>query len=567
MLATFNPYVVGNPYAGTPPAPPATTTINGKPISIADALAQQPVPDQAPATPISIGPAQREHSDALAQALLAGAGRGQNTPFEALGNLAQLWSGNRAEDKYLQAQKDKEDAAKAQTLQTYQDLAAKILPPDSPDASIVQALIASGNPDLAKQGITLALPQKRDPQNIMSLNPGDVAFDPNTGQPLYTAPPNPNEKRTPYTDAAKIAADHDAGLITDQQAADSLARLGAGERPATPEEKKALGLTPDAPLVIDTATGNYKMLTANSTVINNNLGGQTNDGIPPVMVDERGMPDPDQQAAYLKTLDPQTASLVKQIASYQMDLPRVTSMRGGQRERVAAALAQYDPTFDMTQYGARAAMRKSITSGTYSQVLNSANLVIQHLDALKNAAKDLNNSQFTPYNYLVNKGKETTGDPAITRFNTVADAAASELAKVFKGTGVSDVQSIQEWRHNLSANASPAQITAAIDTAIGDLLKSRIDTVQNQFQAAMGHPLNFTYLTPHSRQVLKDLGIDPMELDPSISGEDVPPDASGAVPATTAAPAAAGAAQDVPEGVDPDVWKFMTPEEKALWQR
>jgi hypothetical protein len=98
-------------------------------------------------------------------------------------------------------------------------------------------------------------------------------------------------------------------------------------------------------------------------------------------------------------------------------------------------------------------------------------------------------------------------------FNTVADAAASELAKVFKGTGASSEEEIKNWRANLDPNASPAQLKAAIHTAITDLLGSRLDTIRSQYQATMGKPADFTILTPHSRAVLKSLGVDPSQLE------------------------------------------------------
>lgn len=264
------------------------------------------------------------------------------------------------------------------------------------------------------------------------------------------------------------------------------------------------------------------------------------DNLPMVETDTQGAPDAKQQQDFLAQLDPGTARLVQDIADYKMDISKVTSLRGNERRQVAQLVGQYDPSFDMTQYGARAAMRKSITSGSYSQALNSSNLVIQHLDALSKAVDDLHNTGIQPWNAASNALKNASGDPAITKFNTIADAAASELAKVFKGTGATDLASVEEWRRNLSANASPDQIHAAIDTAVGDLLKSRIDTINTQYQSAMGKPAKFTFLTPHSRQVLQDLGLDPTALDPTAT-----PPASGGGDASATGGANAPADADI----------------------
>lgn len=265
--------------------------------------------------------------------------------------------------------------------------------------------------------------------------------------------------------------------------------------------------------------------------------------LPMVSLDEKGLPAKDQQQAFLDALDPQTQAIVKGVANYEMDITKVTTLKGDQRQRLAQLVKQYDPTFDMTQYAARAAMRKSITSGNYATALNSANTLIGHMDTLKAAAAELHNQGglLTPWNQVANAYKNATGDPAITKFNEAKQAVASELAKVFKGTGVPAEKEIEEWKSSFDAAQSPEQIKAAIDQGI-ELLKSRIDTVQTQYKSTMGHPADFSFLTPHARQVLVDLGYDPSYLDPvSAAG----PDFQGAdrpspdqPPASEAAPSA-----------------------------
>lgn len=261
------------------------------------------------------------------------------------------------------------------------------------------------------------------------------------------------------------------------------------------------------------------------------------DALPVVTFDSNGLPDKTQQDAFLKSLSPADATLVKGFADYQLDPTKVASLRGNDRARLLALTQQYDPTFDMSQFGARTAMRKSITSGNYSQSLNSANLVIQHLDELKKAGEALGNHDGlgTLLNGPTNAIKGMTGDPTITRFNEAKQAVGTELAKVFKGTGVSDVQAIEDWQRTFDASNSPEQLQQAIATAV-TLLKSRIDTIQNQYQSAMGKPVNFAYLTPHSRQVLTDLGIDPTLLDPSSASAGGAPSITG-TPASPASPA------------------------------
>jgi hypothetical protein len=99
---------------------------------------------------------------------------------------------------------------------------------------------------------------------------------------------------------------------------------------------------------------------------------------------------------------------------------------------------------------------------------------------------------------------------------------AAEAAKVFKGSGASDLHSIQEWENNFNENSSPEQIKAASQLLVNDLLKSRIDTIRNQYHAAMGRPAEFTFLTPHSREVLQSLGVDPSEMDTGAASNPAP---------------------------------------------
>jgi hypothetical protein len=68
----------------------------------------------------------------------------------------------------------------------------------------------------------------------------------------------------------------------------------------------------------------------------------------------------------------------------------------------------------------------------------------------------------------------------------------------------------------------PSQFKASVDTLVTNLLKSRLDTIRSQFQSAMGKPASFTMLTPHSREVLKQLNIDPTSIDSATDAAGAP---------------------------------------------
>jgi len=229
--------------------------------------------------------------------------------------------------------------------------------------------------------------------------------------------------------------------------------------------------------------------------------------LPAVLSDPQGNVDPTTQQAFLSALPPNDANMVKGMIDYKLDPTKFASLRGNERERLVNLATQADPTFDLSQFKSRQAFKNSLTSGNLSQALMSSNLVIQHMDALLNAADALDNGDYPIKNRVENALKTQTGQASVSNFLTAKKAVAAELAKVFKGVGATDVNSINEWESNFDQNSSPAQIKGAVETAT-KLLASRIDTVKNQYQSAMGKPLNFRFLTPRSEAVLAARGLD-----------------------------------------------------------
>lgn len=131
-------------------SPPATTT---DPASESTDMAINPF-TSAGALPRPFLMQNAPKSDALAQALIAGALQAQNrTPFEAIGNLASLWAGNRLSDRYLTGQEDAKKAAEAEQTKKYEALAAAL----AGGADPVQTLIRSGDPALVKMGVERAV--------------------------------------------------------------------------------------------------------------------------------------------------------------------------------------------------------------------------------------------------------------------------------------------------------------------------------------------------------------------------------------------------------------------------
>lgn len=216
----------------------------------------------------------------------------------------------------------------------------------------------------------------------------------------------------------------------------------------------------------------------------------------------------------LKGLDPSEARLIKQIANYKVPLPRggfaLNNPVWQARLKLAAA---YDPTFDMTQYDARQKLRNDFTSGKGAQNIRSLNTVISHLGKFSKDADALDNTSYPAYNAVANWLETQTGDPRVKNFGIDAQAVENELSTLFKGTGATD-QEIKAWRQQLDSSSSPEQFQGVVQSALA-LIAGRAQALQDQWNKGMGKPADFGLLSKESKDVLKRLGGDVNQFDPS----------------------------------------------------
>lgn len=230
---------------------------------------------------------------------------------------------------------------------------------------------------------------------------------------------------------------------------------------------------------------------------------------------------------FLADLDPGTASTVKALAEGRLALPSAGRLNQRQQQ-LLSLVAQYDPSFDAANYGARAATRKDLATGKMGQNVTSLNTVIGHLGELADATDKLGNSGIPLLNQagntfavaIGNKGKQT----AVSNFNAAKTAAIDELTKAFRGTGGS-VHDIEEWEKQINSSNSPDQLHATIKQGV-HLLQSRIDAVGDQYNRGMGvtsDPVQL--LTPKARSTLARLqgGAAPTSAAPASSGWKVIP--------------------------------------------
>lgn len=244
--------------------------------------------------------------------------------------------------------------------------------------------------------------------------------------------------------------------------------------------------------------------------------------------------------AFLGTLPKNIADQVKALAEGRMQFPGSFALKTPYWQEMLRAVAQYDPTFDAVNYGARSKTRGDFTSGQGARNVTSLNTVMGHLDSLSSAARDLNNGSFTPINSISNMLAGASGDPRVKRFDLTANAVADELERVFRGSGGS-LEGIRAWRDKFSSSNSPDQMRAVIDEGLS-LLDSRLEALAEQYNRGMGTTRQgYEMLNPKSQEVynrLRARGASPAAT--ATAAPATSPEASGPQEGSTATNPATG---------------------------
>lgn len=228
------------------------------------------------------------------------------------------------------------------------------------------------------------------------------------------------------------------------------------------------------------------------------------------VVDAPASAAPQRDEAFMEELNnanPKAAAVVKALVEGRIQPPTQAGMRAPYWQKMFEDASKYDPTFDATNYRARSNLRANMASGPMSQNRTSFNTVMGHIDALANDIDKLPNTGILPgvFNPLIQGYKRNTGDKEYQalegKFRTDKTAVADELAKVFKGTGASNLHDIIEWNKTFDQANSPAALKAAVKAAV-DLVKSRIDAMGDTYNTGMGTKIDpVTWLSPKARKV------------------------------------------------------------------
>jgi hypothetical protein len=208
-------------------------------------------------------------------------------------------------------------------------------------------------------------------------------------------------------------------------------------------------------------------------------------------------PQAPQQPVDLTAVDPQTGrrenwlksqpgdvqAYIKKIADYEID-PRTTSIKGGHREQVLSAVAQYDPTYNQNDFGSRAKAIRDFSTGKQGDIVRSFDVAIDHLDTLQRAADALKNGNYRLVNDLRNKWREQTGSELPTDFKALVPIVSGEIAKAVVGSQ-NALADREELRAGLKTSASPEQLSGVI-TGYKALMAGQLKGLRKQYEDTTG---------------------------------------------------------------------------------
>ena len=187
--------------------------------------------------------------------------------------------------------------------------------------------------------------------------------------------------------------------------------------------------------------------------------------------------------AFLKTLSPTDQAHVKALNEGREPFPTAKMMASNPYyERLADAVAQYNPDFDATAFSTRKNANMAFTTGIQGRQLLAFGSAVKHLETLGGLIDALKNKDVVQLNRFNNIWEKQTGQSAVTNFESAKGIVAKEIMKSIV-TGGGGVEERQELSHLMDAAKSPEQLKGVVDTYY-ELMKAQQENLIIQRDAA-----------------------------------------------------------------------------------
>ena len=186
---------------------------------------------------------------------------------------------------------------------------------------------------------------------------------------------------------------------------------------------------------------------------------------------------------FLKTLSPVDQAHVKAISEGREPFPTPRMMASNPYyERLADAVAQYNPDFDATAFSTRKNANTAFTTGIQGRQLLAFGSAVKHLETLGGLIDALKNKDVVQLNRFNNIWEKQTGQSAVTNFEAAKGIVAKEIMKAIV-TGGGGVEERQELSRLMDAAKSPEQLRGVVDTYY-ELMKAQKENLIIQRDAA-----------------------------------------------------------------------------------
>lgn len=187
--------------------------------------------------------------------------------------------------------------------------------------------------------------------------------------------------------------------------------------------------------------------------------------------------------AFLKTLSPVDQAHVKALNEGREPFPTAKMMASNPYyERLADAVAQYNPDFDATAFSTRKNANTAFTTGIQGRQLLAFGSAVKHLETLGGLIDALKNKDVIQLNRLNNLWEKQTGQTAVTNFDAAKGIVAKEIMKSIV-TGGGGVEERQELSRLMDSAKSPQQLRGVVDTYY-ELMKAQQENLMIQRDAA-----------------------------------------------------------------------------------
>jgi len=167
---------------------------------------------------------------------------------------------------------------------------------------------------------------------------------------------------------------------------------------------------------------------------------------------------------FLKTLSPVDQAHVKALNEGREPFPTAKMMASNPYyERLADAVAQYNPDFDATAYNTRKTASAAFTTGIQGRQLLAFGSAVKHLETLGSLVDAMANGDAVQVNRFSNLLQKQTGGVPVNNFEAAKGIVAKEIMKSIV-TGGGGVEERQELSHLMDSAKSPEQLRGVINT-------------------------------------------------------------------------------------------------------